>query len=77
MALAVPDEEIAVAIDVRGVLGAKRAAMAAHASQLADAPWLTLDDDAFATAMGWEWFVRAGHPLGLTGPSSDLLTGYR
>ena len=77
VALAVPDEEIAAAIDVRGVLGAKRAAMAAHASQLADAPWLSLDDDAFAAAMGWEWFVRAGHPVGLAGPSSDLLAGYR
>ncbi len=77
VALAVPDEEIAVAIDVRGVLAAKRAAMAAHASQLADTPWLALADDAFAAAMGQEWFVRAGNPLGLTGVSSDLLVGYR
>ncbi len=77
VALAVPDEEIAVAIDARAVVGAKRAAMAAHASQMADSPWLSLDDDAFAAAMGWEWFVRAVNPRGLTGTSSDLLAGYR
>ena len=77
IAWATPDEQIDAAIDVRGALAAKRAAMAAHASQLADAPWLALDEDAFALAMGTEWFVRATNPRGLDGVTGDLLAGYR
>ncbi len=77
VALSTPDDAIDAAIDVRAALGAKRAAMAAHASQLADAPWLALDEDAFALAMGTEWFVRATNPHGLDGATGDLLAGYR
>ena len=57
-----PDAEITHAIDVREALDLKRAAMAAHASQIpADSFFLTLGDEQFAAAFGTEWFVRPGH----------------
>jgi LmbE family N-acetylglucosaminyl deacetylase len=55
--------EVAVAIDVRAALGEKRAAIAAHASQIPEsASVLQLPDDHFAEVYGWEWFVRWGEP---------------
>ena len=57
------DAEITHAVDVREVLELKRAAMAAHASQIGpDSFFLKLGDDEFAAAFGTEWFVRPGHP---------------
>ncbi|MEL7208836.1 MAG: PIG-L family deacetylase [Actinomycetota bacterium] len=64
-----PEEIITHGIDVTGHLDAKRAAMAAHASQIGDDHFfLAMDDETFATAMGTEWFIehgveRAGAPL--------------
>ena len=58
-----PDTEITHAIDVREALDRKRAAMAAHASQIpSDSFFLALGDEDFAAAFGTEWFVRPGHP---------------
>lgn len=57
-----PDADITHAVDVTAVLDLKRAAMAAHASQIgADSFFLNLEDEAFADAFGTEWFVRPGH----------------
>lgn len=57
-----PDADITHAVDVREVLDLKRAAMAAHASQIApDSFFLNLGDEEFAAAFGTEWFVRPGH----------------
>ena len=56
-----PEEGITHAIDVTAVLDTKRAAMAAHASQVAaDSFFLTLPDEAFAAAFGTEWFILPG-----------------
>ena len=67
-----PDAEITHAIDVRDALDLKRAAMAAHASQIPpDSFFLTLGDEQFAAAFGTEWFVRPGHPR--NGPQADDL----
>jgi len=55
--------EIDLTIDVRAQVAAKRAAMAAHASQLPEAaPVFLLDDRRFAEVYGWEWYVRRGAP---------------
>lgn len=55
--------EIDLVVDVRPHLAAKRAAMAAHASQLPEvAPVFLLDDARFAEVYGWEWYVRRGRP---------------
>lgn len=55
--------EINLTVDVRGVVEAKRRAMAAHTSQLpGDAPVFLLDPERFVEVYGWEWFVRTGSP---------------
>ncbi len=59
----VPTALVSTTVDVRSVLAAKRAAMAAHASQLpAGAPLFALDADTFAGVYGFEWYVRSGPP---------------
>ncbi len=65
-----PAAEITHAIDVTGMLDAKRASMRAHASQATGAPdtvrtlavFLELPDEVFALAFGTEWFTRRGAP---------------
>jgi LmbE family N-acetylglucosaminyl deacetylase len=52
---------ITTTVDIREFVGRKRAAMAAHASQIADDSFfLTMPEDIFVEAFGWEWFVRRG-----------------
>jgi LmbE family N-acetylglucosaminyl deacetylase len=64
--------EVAAAIDVRPVLARKRAAIAAHASQIPESSSvLQLPDHHFADVYGWEWFVRWGPP----GPLDALAAG--
>ena len=59
--LGVPSVLVDLTVDVRAVLDVKRAAMAAHASQLpADSPALSLAPDVFAEVYGFEWYVRRG-----------------
>ena len=54
-----PDAEITHGIDVMTVLDRKRAAIRAHASQIAeDSFFLAMPDAAFAMAFGREWFVN-------------------
>jgi len=56
--------EIDLLVDVRAHITAKRAAFAAHASQLPDhSAAMRLDEDAFAAVYGIEWFNRRG-PVG-------------
>lgn len=58
-----PAANITHAIDVSGSIGAKRAAMAAHASQIPEDSWfLSMDAERFGMAFGTEWFVRLGRP---------------
>lgn len=57
--------DIDVSIDVSPVLEPKRAALAAHSSQLpADAPMFELGQANFAAVYGWEWYRRVG-PVGV------------
>lgn len=59
--LGMPSVLIDLAVDVRAMLGAKRQAMAAHASQLpADAPAFALGEQNFAAVYGYEWYLRSG-----------------
>jgi LmbE family N-acetylglucosaminyl deacetylase len=67
--IGVPTVAIATTVDVRRVLATKRAAMAAHASQIPESTSaLQLPEDRFADVYGWEWYVRTGPP----GPLDDL-----
>jgi LmbE family N-acetylglucosaminyl deacetylase len=56
-------------LDVRDLLDVKRAAMAAHRSQIPEtASAMRLPTDAFTAVYGYEWFIRRGPP----GPLDEL-----
>jgi LmbE family N-acetylglucosaminyl deacetylase len=62
--LGAPSVEITTTIDVRSRLERKRAAMAAHGSQIPEtAAAFQLGMEQFAAVYGWEWFIRRG-PVG-------------
>ena len=58
--------EIDATVDVASVINRKRAALAAHASQLPDdAPLFELGEANFAAVYGLEWYRRVGPPTAL------------
>jgi len=60
-----PGAQITTRVDVAGFLEQKRAAMAAHASQIAETSFfLAMPAEAFTATWGLEWFVRRGSPAG-------------
>ena len=60
----VPSVLVTTALDVRDSAAVKRAALAAHESQIADASWaLNMPEATFAEVYGYEFYVRRG-PLG-------------
>lgn len=64
-------ETLTTSVDVSGVIERKRAAMAAHESQLADSGYfLSLPPREFAHAFGTEWFIRRGVPSDVLEPPS-------
>jgi LmbE family N-acetylglucosaminyl deacetylase len=68
--LGVEEHRITTAVDVSAFLGAKRQAMAAHASQIAETSFfLSLPPEAFAAVWGTEWYIRVG-----SGPTGSLET---
>jgi LmbE family N-acetylglucosaminyl deacetylase len=59
--IGLPSVMVTTTVDVRPVLSVKRAAMAAHASQIPEtASAMRLPTEAFAAVYGYEWFVRRG-----------------
>jgi LmbE family N-acetylglucosaminyl deacetylase len=61
-----PAEIITTKVDVRDFVELKRAAMAAHASQIpADSFFMQMPLDAFREAFGYEWFIRRGAEPGI------------
>jgi LmbE family N-acetylglucosaminyl deacetylase len=65
MQLGVREREITTAVDVSPWVTRKRAAMAAHASQITETSFfLSLPDDAFLAGFGTEWFIRHGRDPG-------------
>lgn len=60
-----PDSEITTVVDVRAAITAKRAAMAAHATQIGDfGPFLQMPEEQLQVMFGQEWFRRRGAPAG-------------
>jgi LmbE family N-acetylglucosaminyl deacetylase len=69
-----PESAITTTVDVRDHLEAKRASMAAHASQIGEQSFfLSMPLEAFAASFGWEWFIRHGVPDGHR--DDDLFAG--
>jgi len=67
-----PESEITTVVDVRPAMAAKRAAMAAHESQVGDfGPFLAMPAEQVEAAFGQEWFRRRGGATGQEG--SDVL----
>lgn len=62
-----PSDRITTEIDVSPWVGVKRAAMAAHASQIGEESFfLAMPDDVFARVWGQEWLIRVRPaPVGL------------
>lgn len=77
-AFGVPDDLVTTEVDVTPWLERKRAALAAHASQIgADSFFLNLPEEAARSFFGVEQFVlEAGGPPALR-PETDLFTGLR
>ena len=68
----VPDDRITTVVDTRMVLDKKRAALEAHASQLADTVWVKVSDEDFAELFGQESFVRVRDRSAAPLPETDL-----
>jgi LmbE family N-acetylglucosaminyl deacetylase len=61
-----PETALTTAIDVTDYVDRKRAAMAAHASQISEASFfLAMPRDQFVHAFGTEWFIKRGAPPGI------------
>ena len=71
-----PEAAIALAVDVSGYVGQKRAALACHRSQVTDTGFFAeMSDDVFGRTFGTEWFNVPG-VTGTGGPQPvDLLPG--
>jgi LmbE family N-acetylglucosaminyl deacetylase len=60
-----PESVITTVVDVRDFIDRKRAAMIAHASQIAESHFfLKMPRDAFREGFGYEFFIRRGAPPG-------------
>jgi LmbE family N-acetylglucosaminyl deacetylase len=72
-----PEAELHLAVDVSAYTARKRAALAAHASQVTDiGMFLAMPEDVFARVFSTEWFIEPGAPPGLrTGWLLDGVAG--
>jgi LmbE family N-acetylglucosaminyl deacetylase len=73
----VDDDMITTSIDVTPYAAQKRAALAAHRSQLEGSFFVRFPDEAFAQAFGTESFVREHDTTGAPTPEHDLFAGLR
>jgi LmbE family N-acetylglucosaminyl deacetylase len=72
--LGVPEERITTTVEVKDALEVKRAAMAAHASQIAETSFfLAMPPEMFSVAFGQESFILEGAPAGTA--ETDLFEG--
>ena len=69
--------QITTTVDVSSVADRKRAALAAHASQLDESLWVRFPPETFAEVFGEETFIRSRDRTGTPVPEDDLFTGLR
>lgn len=72
-----PDEEVSAWIDCHAVVEKKRAALAAHVSQLDSTFFMKLSRERFASMFGTEAYVRYLDTTGSATPEIDLFAGLR
>ena len=66
ISIGVPESRITTSVDVGAFVDIKRAALAAHASQIDETSFfLAMGLDVFREVFGTEWFIRRGAPPGL------------
>ena len=68
---------ITTTVDIRGVLDQKRAALMAHASQIAESWFSRLPQELFVDVFGHESFIRARDTTDSPLPEEDLFAGLR
>jgi LmbE family N-acetylglucosaminyl deacetylase len=72
--IGVSEDRITTTVDIRPWLARKRAAMAAHASQISETSFfLSMAPPVFEKTWGQEWFILYGAPAGVT--ETDLFVG--
>jgi LmbE family N-acetylglucosaminyl deacetylase len=63
LTIGVTEDDITTTVDVAKYIGAKRAALAAHRSQVDETSFfLAMPAEQFLAAFGEEWFIRRGDP---------------
>jgi LmbE family N-acetylglucosaminyl deacetylase len=61
------EAELTTAVDVGAFIPKKRASMKAHKSQISDSSFfMEMPEEIFAMSFGTEWFIREGHPAGIS-----------
>jgi LmbE family N-acetylglucosaminyl deacetylase len=76
-AAAESEARITTTVDIREVLDLKRAALFAHASQIAESWFAKIPPEVAAEAFGHETFIRAADRTGAPVPETDLFAGLR
>ena len=69
------EARITTTVDTTAVATRKRAALAAHASQLDQSWWVRFPEEDFAEVFGTETFIRAEDRTGAPLPENDLFAG--
>jgi LmbE family N-acetylglucosaminyl deacetylase len=75
--MAEAEGRITTTIDIRPVLGRKRDALLAHASQIQDSWFSKIPPDIAEGVFGRESFIRASDSTGAPVPEDDLFAGLR
>lgn len=71
------EQRITTTVDITGVLGRKRDALFAHASQIGESWFSQLPEEVAVAAFGRESFIRASDTTGAPVPEDDLFAGLR
>jgi LmbE family N-acetylglucosaminyl deacetylase len=75
--MAESEQRITTTIDIRPVLGRKRDALFAHASQIQESWFSKIPQEVAETAFGREHFIRSRDSTGAPVPEDDLFAGLR
>lgn len=75
--MAEEESRITTTVDIRDVLGLKREALLAHASQISDSWFSKIPPEVAEAAFGREHFIRVTDTTGAAIPEDDLFAGLR